>query len=147
MDALAAWYHQCTPSTACPEAFVSILRDGVLLTPNSYYLRSQHEARRSSMPRIHDHGYGRSIWRDMYPAEMHWDRRFLSSIEDEQLRNRMKKRMVGRFIGLRGCETPAEERKLREEFEEALERARRRNRGLGGNLWKEGFGGWGWGYW
>ena len=48
-----------------------------------------------------------------YPAPMNWDKAFFdrlpSTTEGDAMRLGVKRRKVGKFIGLRGCETPAEE--------------------------------------
>lgn len=53
-----------------------------------------------------------SVWIDEYPATMNWDTGYLAHVghlHGAQARISTKKRKVGRFIGLRGCDTPLEE--------------------------------------
>ena len=47
-----------------------------------------------------------------YPACMNWDSEFLAHVAETQGSEAsiyMKRRKFGKFIGLRGCETPVEE--------------------------------------
>jgi len=60
-----------------------------------------------------------TIWTYGYPTNMNWDSEFLAHLAAErgmETRVRAKRRKVGRFIGLRGCETPTEERDERERW-------------------------------
>ncbi|KAK8175445.1 hypothetical protein IWX90DRAFT_411989 [Phyllosticta citrichinensis] len=56
-------------------------------------------------------------WTELYPCPMHWDVEFLAdpalSPED---RLAIKRRKIGKFIGLRGCDTPIEESKKQVDF-------------------------------
>ena len=93
-----------------------------------------------------------SEWRTHYPASMNWDRDFLAQpnmqmsreeraacLPDED-RIAIKRRMFGKFIGLRGCETPLVEIEKRAKFLEGkVERALRRDRDLMGRKWPSGY--------
>lgn len=80
-------------------------------------------------------------WRRHYPASMNWDKEFLAqphllmSVEEQkeclssEERLAIKRRMFGKFIGLKGCDTPVEEMEKRVKFLEGrIERAIRRER-------------------
>ena len=52
------------------------------------------------------------VWMHGYPTTMNWDRDYLIHVGETRgvhARVNIKKRKFGRFIGLRGCETPQEE--------------------------------------
>ncbi|KAL1633156.1 hypothetical protein SLS56_003018 [Neofusicoccum ribis] len=59
-------------------------------------------------------------WTDRYPCVIGWDADFFAdpSLSDEQ-RFVIKRRKLGKFIGLRGCETPDSEVKMRLKLTEA----------------------------
>lgn len=62
------------------------------------------------------------IWTQQYPANMNWDAEFLRHISDikgDEACIRIKRRKVGKFIGLRGCDTPIEEIDLKAQWERA----------------------------
>ncbi|KAF2432879.1 hypothetical protein EJ08DRAFT_568177, partial [Tothia fuscella] len=81
-------------------------------------------------------------YNSQYPSNMRWDKAFLakpdpSTMSEEEMgsllsdkeRVDVKRRMVGKFIGLRGCETPIEEVGRRIKFlEDRLERSIRLER-------------------
>lgn len=74
-------------------------------------------------------------WRCHYPMHMNWDKEFLQCLPVEE-RLAIKRRMFGKFIGLRGCETPVEEFEKRVRFlEEKIEREVRREREDGTAKW------------
>jgi hypothetical protein len=50
-----------------------------------------------------------------YPECMNWDPQWLDSLPQEE-RCRIKKRKIGKFIGLRGCDTPSHEYTQRIQF-------------------------------
>ncbi|KAI9662261.1 MAG: hypothetical protein M1821_008428 [Bathelium mastoideum] len=53
-----------------------------------------------------------TVYTDYYPAPMGWDKAFferLAGTEWAAKRMEIKRRKLGKFIGLRGCETPVEE--------------------------------------
>jgi len=79
---------------------------------------------------------------------MNWDRDFLTAPHAEmseeereaclpaEERLAIKRRMFGKFIGLRGCETPVTEMEKRVKFLEGkIERSIRRERDLMGRKW------------
>ena len=57
-----------------------------------------------------------SVWTSRYPCPVSWPAGL--SLEE-------KRRKIGKFIGLRGCETPVERRRRPETEEEIMEDARR----------------------
>jgi len=60
-----------------------------------------------------------TVWTHSYPAEMDWNAEYLEHIGQTKgmdVRVRIKKRKFGRFIGLRGCETPVEEAEEKERW-------------------------------
>lgn len=83
---------------------------------------------------------------------MNWDRDFLAvpnmlmsreeqetCLPDEE-RLAIKRRMFGKFIGLRGCDTPLQEMEKRVKFLEAtVEREMRRERENMGRKWPFGY--------
>ncbi|EKG17679.1 hypothetical protein MPH_05128 [Macrophomina phaseolina MS6] len=62
----------------------------------------------------------RNEWTDRYPCVMGWDDDFFAdpALSDND-RVKIKLRKFGKFIGLRGCETPIQETKLRLSLAEA----------------------------
>jgi hypothetical protein len=76
-------------------------------------------------------------WHNQYPATMRWDSQFLAKPDHLRMsegeiaellndgeRLGVKRRMLGRFIGLKGCETPiGEVRRRIKFFEDRLERS------------------------
>lgn len=62
----------------------------------------------------------RNEWTDQYPCVMGWDADFFAdpSLSDEQ-RVSIKRRKLGKFIGLQGCDTPTSEVQMRLKFTEA----------------------------
>ncbi|KAI9710222.1 MAG: hypothetical protein M1828_002185 [Chrysothrix sp. TS-e1954] len=85
------------------------------------------------------------IWSNGYPTNANWNHEFLQhlgSINGDEHRCNVKRRKIGRFIGLRGCETPIEEL---DEFERWLERRDRSSFKSAGDFafhGRRGFGGW-----
>jgi len=90
-------------------------------------------------------------WHNQYPACMNWDPEFLAKPTDfiskpskEELdallstdeRVAIKRRMLGKFIGLRGCETPLREMQRKMKFlDDRMERSLKRERELMGQKW------------
>ena len=72
---------------------------------------------------------------------MDWDHEFFEHVAAErgnQVKLEIKRRKVGRFIGLRGCETPIEETEERERWERRREESRVKSSGPG--FWRRGWG-------
>ncbi|KAL9093849.1 MAG: hypothetical protein Q9165_003772 [Trypethelium subeluteriae] len=65
-----------------------------------------------------------TIWTNSYPAPMNWDAAFFArqagtGVLSDEKRVEIKRRKLGKFIGIRGCETPVEEVALRLQLLEA----------------------------
>ena len=84
------------------------------------------------------------IWTMGYPTTMDWDHEFLEHVgtaHGNQTRLDIKRRKVGRFIGLRGCDTPTEENEERERWYRRKEEYRIKAGDMG--YWgRRGFGQW-----
>lgn len=93
----------------------------------------------------HQHVTSPCIWTGAYPAAMNWDAEFLAHVGHTRglgMRHAIKKRKVGFFIGLRGCETPVEEREMFEGFLRERQRVEIKG-GDGVGFWgRDGFGRW-----
>lgn len=87
-------------------------------------------------------------WHNQYPACMNWDPNFLAkpdplmsademkSLLSTEERLGIKRRMLGKFIGLRGCETPLVEVERKLKFlDETMQRTLRRKRRLAERKW------------
>jgi len=65
-----------------------------------------------------------TIWTHSYPTVMDWNAEWLESVGQTKgmdVRMHIKKRKFGRFIGLRGCDTPVEEAEERERWQRRRE--------------------------
>ena len=70
----------------------------------------------------HQWTFSPSVWANGYPTNAHWNHEFLQHLgsgHGDEHRCGVKRRKIGRFIGLRGCETPLEES---DEFERWMAR-------------------------
>lgn len=59
------------------------------------------------------------VWTGGYPTTMDWDDEFIEhigQIQGHQAKHDIKRRKIGRFIGLRGCDTPTEEQEEHERW-------------------------------
>ena len=83
------------------------------------------------------------IWTRGYPTTMDWDHEFFEHVgqtRGPQAKLDIKRRKIGRFIGLRGCDTPVEEVDERNKWYE--KRDRMAVKSLGDVLGRRGWGSW-----
>lgn len=84
-----------------------------------------------------------TVWTWGYPTIMDWDAEFFRHVREVRGNEAVldiKRRKVGRFIGLRGCETPVEESEERERWWRRREEMRVKSDT--GGFWRRGWGEW-----